>query len=89
MHSDNNIIREVKNYTKGAEGDAQVQTLNPPQLAFLPRALSYRGVGISTGDAGPSNSGVASWDIGPRMSQISIEKLASMAREYRLGDLAR
>ena len=91
VHFDDDIIREVENYTEGAEGDSQVQALDPSQLSFLPRALSSRGAGTSAGNAGPSTSGAASWDVGPCyvckewVSRISIEKMASMAREYRLG----
>ena len=82
VHFDDDIICKVKNYIEGAEGDAQVQTLDLSQLAFLPRALSSRGVGISTSDASTSTSGAASQDISPRymcedwVSRTSIEKLA-------------
>ena len=47
------------------------------------------------GDAGPLTNGAASRDIGPPyvredwVSRISIEKLASVAREYMLRNLAR
>ena len=35
VHSDDDIICEVENYTEGVEGDAYVQAFNPPQLAFF------------------------------------------------------
>ena len=66
VYFDDGIIREVKNYTKEVEGDSQVQALDPHRLAFLPRALSSRGASTSMGDAGPSTSGAASWNLDPR-----------------------
>ena len=65
VHSDDDIICEVENYTEGVEGDAYVQAFNPPQLAFFPHALSSRGAGISAGDVGPSTSGAVSRDVSP------------------------
>ena len=65
VHYDDDIIREVENYTEGAKGDAQVQAFDPPQLAFLPRALLSRAAGISAGDVGTSTSGAASRDVSP------------------------
>ena len=87
VHFDDNLICEVQNYAEGVEGDSQVQALDHPQLAFLPRALSSRGAGISRSDVGPSTSGAASRDLGPRyvcedwVSWISIKKTTSVARE--------
>ena len=63
---DDDIICEVENYTEGVERDSKVQALNPPQLAFLPCALSSRGACISASDASPSASGATSQNISPR-----------------------
>ena len=93
VHSDNDLIHEVENYAEGVKGDSQVQALDPPRLASLPRTLSSSVAGTSRGDASHSTSGAASRDLGPRyvcedwVSRISIEKMASMAREYMLEGL--
>ena len=65
VHSNDDLIHEIENYTEGAEGDAQVQLLDSPQLTFLPHALSSICASTSTGNAGPLTSGAASQDVSP------------------------
>ena len=65
VNFDEDLIHEIENYTKGAKGDAQVQPLDPPQFAFLPRVLSSLGAGISTSNAGPLTNRAVSLDVGP------------------------
>ena len=82
VHSNDDLICEIENHIERAEGDSQVQPLDPPRLIFLPCALSSTGAGTFAGNVGPSTSGAASRDIGPRyvyeewVSRISIKKLA-------------
>ena len=61
VYSEDDIIYEVENYSEWAEGDSQVQALDP----LFPPALSSRGAGTSTGNANLSTSGTASRDVDP------------------------
>ena len=90
VHSDDDLIREVENYSERAEGGTQVQPPKGdlPPFALPSSALSSMGAGSLVDDAAPLTSG-PHYACEDWVSRISIGKLKSIARDYRLGEIAR